>query len=426
MFITVILALFLSVIGIFLVYSASRRNFGLELAMKQVIWLGIGIVLALALARSSRRELIRYHWVLYIFGCLLLLLTLLFGVEIRGDRSWLDFGLFHVQSSEMMKPALLLTLAVVSERINRGYLTLSAGLLRLVLLFGLPTGLILLQPDIGTAMVYMGIFVFWLALIGLYRETMLLVLAGLLSSLGIMSRITQFDQPLLLLDSLIPGVLTPSTTVLWLLIGVVVLIFGIIPYVRGKRVTITGFVMIGLGSFLAGRMSLAYLATYQLERLRVFLNPYKAPMRSGYNIIQSQIALGSGGWFGQGYLNGSQSQLGFIPELWTDFVFSVAVEELGLVFGMFLITLFLILVYSAFSTAVLSGDLKGYLVCAGVASFWVIHVVLNLGVCVGLLPVVGLPLPFVSYGGSFMLTNWVMVGLLICLSGGSRASQTLG
>jgi rod shape determining protein RodA len=155
----------------------------------------------------------------------------------------------------------------------------------------------------------------------------------------------------------------------------------------------------------------------------VFLDPYQSPLRSGYNIIQSQIAVGSGGWFGQGYLQGSQSQLGFIPELWTDFIFSVAVEELGLLFGIYLITLFFLLVYSVFSAAALSKDPKGYTVCAGIGVLWMAHTAVNLGVCLGLIPVIGLPLPFTSYGGSFMLTNWLMIGLLVGLSGGTPTGR---
>jgi rod shape determining protein RodA len=392
----------------------------MELAIKQSIWTFLGVIIALVIARFPRRQLFKYHWFFYLSGCGLLVLTLLIGIQVRGDRSWIDLGLFHVQSSEIMKPALILSLAVVSERIGRGLISRSSGLLQILLLILTPVGLIALQPDFGTAVVYLGLLVLWLFAMGLYRETLLLTLSGLAGFLGILIRVIGLGSWITKYLPTLIRTIELNDLLMWIVVFGIWVVFGILPYVYNEKVSALGIASISVSFFFTGYHLVSYLAGYQVQRIKVFLDPYKAPLQTGYTVIQSQIAIGSGGWFGKGYLEGSQSQLGFIPELWTDFIFSVAIEELGLVFGLAYIGLLLILIYSVFSTAALSEDIKGYMVCSGVASFWIVHVLINLGVCVGLLPVIGLPLPFTSYGGSFMITNWVMLGLLFCVSSGGR------
>ncbi|MFB6226693.1 MAG: FtsW/RodA/SpoVE family cell cycle protein [bacterium] len=422
-FFTAVTALVLSVISVVLVYSASRRNYGAALAIRQSIYFLIGLISAFALARLSPRQIFRNHWFLYGIGIFLLVLTLFLGTSVRGDRSWIDLGLFHVQTSELMKPLLIISLAVVSEQISSGYRSLSVGLLELTLLTFTPMALVLLQPDYGTAMVYLSLFVFWLALMGLWREPMTLIVAGLAAASGMIMTVTNFSLGNLIWSGFSQSWFLVDSSMGWFVIGAMILVPAVLPYLLQSRVTVSGAFLITVGAFLAGTKTVPLLAGYQQERLRVFLDPYKAPLRSGYNVIQSQIALGSGGLFGQGYLQGTQSQLGFIPELWTDFIFSVAIEELGLLFGLLFLGLLILLVYSVFSAAALMEDWKDYYLCAGIGCVWMIHSLINLGVCVGLLPVVGLPLPFTSYGGSFLVTNWFMVGLLICVNSGFRKSS---
>ncbi len=395
----------------------------MELAVKQSVWTLLGLILAIVVARVPRRQLFKFHWLFYLVGCGLLVLTLLFGIEAGGERSWLNFSLFHVQTSEIMKPALVLSLAVVSERMSRKLLSRSVGLLQIIVLAGTPIGLIAFQPDFGTVVIYAGVLVVWLFAMGMYRESLVLSLSGLAGFGGILTRVFRIGERITkAFPALTPNV-EPDRVLVWSIVILIWCVFGILPYLRNRNVSNLGLVIIAFSFFITGYHSIAYLADYQVRRIRVFLNPYRAPLRTGYTVIQSQIAIGSGGWFGKGYLQGSQSQLGFIPGLWTDFIFSVAVEELGLVFGLAYLGLLLALIYSVFSLADLSGDVKGFMVCSGVAAIWFVHVLINLGVCVGLLPVIGIPLPFTSYGGSFTITNWVMVGLLTCVSGGGRADS---
>ncbi|MGH2656382.1 MAG: rod shape-determining protein RodA [Actinomycetota bacterium] len=159
--------------------------------------------------------------------------------------------------------------------------------------------------------------------------------------------------------------------------------------------------------------NLGIVKDYQIARLRSFLDPAADPLRAGYNLQQAEIAIGSGGLFGRGYLNGSQTNLDFVPEQHTDFVFTVVGEELGFVGAILLLALFAVLLWRGFRIALLSRDSFGTLLATGVVTMLAFQVVVNVGMTMGIMPVTGIPLPLVSYGGTAMLTNWAAVGLLL-------------
>lgn len=423
---TVISALLLSVVGLALIYSASRRVHGTGLVARQFLWLLLGLTVFGAVLMQSRARVFGYRWFLYAGGILLLALTLQYGIVVRGDRSWLNFfGLFHLQASEIMKPMVVLVLAGVAERMQLGTLERRTGLGLQVLLLAIPVGLILLQPDTGTAVVYLAFLVGWLFIQGHWRGSIALTVMGAGLALGLFLKVL-FEEHLIRLGETLA--VSPAEGVLDVLaspygppiLAAVCALVLVGPYWRGRQPTAAVMLLLFVLAGGLGYQGTSYLAGYQRQRLEVFLNPYQSPLTSGYNIIQSQIAVGSGGWFGQGWLEGSQSQLGFIPELWTDFIFSVAVEELGLLFGAFLLGLLFILIFSTFALATLAPDWRGYLTGSGVALILILHTTINVGVCVGLIPVLGLPLPFVSYGGSFLVTNWLMIGLTVVVSRPSR------
>jgi rod shape determining protein RodA len=158
---------------------------------------------------------------------------------------------------------------------------------------------------------------------------------------------------------------------------------------------------------------LGIVKAYQIARLQSFLDPAADPLRAGYNLQQAEIAIGSGGVFGRGYLNGSQTNLDFVPEQHTDFVFTVVGEELGFVGAILLLALFAVLLWRGFRIALLSRDPFGTLLATGVVTMLAFQVVVNVGMTMGIMPVTGIPLPLVSYGGTAMLTNWAAVGLLL-------------
>lgn len=418
-------ALLLSGFGILLIYSASRRVYGIELALKQSLWLAIGLLVFFVILTLTRPQVFRLRWPLYAIGLVLLLVTLQYGTTVRGDRSWLSvFGWFNIQASEPMKPLLILVLAGVAERVQLGTMTRRTGLGLQVLLLAVPVSLILMQPDMGTALVYMGFMVGWLLVQGHWRSSVGLMALGAGIVVGLFTDVLVEVSLAQWLTSIVgSGLVSPeSLSGPWVLTVLFALCVGMIgwPYVRGRELALSTAGFVFLVAVVLGYQLTPFLADYQLERLQVYLNPYQAPLTSGYNIIQSQIAIGSGGWLGQGYLNGSQSQLGFIPELWTDFVFSVAVEELGFLLAGLMLSLLFVLIYSTFALATLAPDWHGYLTGAGVALVWILHTVVNLGVCVGLIPVLGLPLPFLSYGGSFLVTNWFMLGVVLVITRPTR------
>ncbi|MGH2675554.1 MAG: rod shape-determining protein RodA [Actinomycetota bacterium] len=179
---------------------------------------------------------------------------------------------------------------------------------------------------------------------------------------------------------------------------------------RGRHILILVGVAV-FGAVIA--FNLGIVKEYQLDRLRSFLDPAADPLRAGYNLEQAQIAIGSGGLFGRGFLNGSQTNLDFVPEQHTDFVFTVVGEELGFVGAALLLALFAVLLWRGFRIALLSRDSFGTLLAAGVVTMLAFQVFVNVGMTMGIMPVTGIPLPLVSYGGTAMLTNWVAVGLLL-------------
>ena len=162
------------------------------------------------------------------------------------------------------------------------------------------------------------------------------------------------------------------------------------------------------------------LAPYQQRRLLVFLDPSADPRASGYHVLQSQVAIGSGGWFGKGYTLGTQKRLAFLPAQHTDFIFSVVGEELGFIGVTVALTLFLLLFLRVVRVASRANDSFGSLVAFGLGASWFVHVLVNIGMTLNLMPITGIPLPFFSYGGSFMLASWLAIGVLLRISSEGR------
>ncbi|MGM0380385.1 MAG: rod shape-determining protein RodA [bacterium] len=412
---SVIVALILSVIGIFLIYSATRRVYGYEMALRQMIWIFIGLSGAIIINYFSRRQLYRSSALLYFGGIILLITTLFMGVNIRGERSWLDLGLFHIQPAEILKLFSLMLLAVVAKKYSREKLSRlqCIGLSGLILFF--PFLIILIKGDTGTALIYFLFFIGWLFILGFWREGLFFVLAAAGGIGGLLGRIV-FPAKFGWLVGILTSQVSTGVVIFWIIItGLLIYFAGVVYRISGKM-PVSAMVVVALVCLVAGGAIFNYLPDHQRGRLEIYVNPARSPLDSGYHVTQARIAVGAGGLFGQGYLQGTQSQLGFIPELWTDFIFTLAIEELGLTLGFIILLLFGLLVYGTLSTAVFAENWWDFYVCSGVALIWMLHIMINLGFSLELLPVVGLPLPYVSYGGSFMVTNWLALGLVIALS----------
>ncbi len=347
-------ALTLSIVGALLVWSATRprlADVGADpqaFLRRHLINLAIGLVLCGLVAVVDHRMLRAYAPIIYIGSCLGLVAVLLIGVTINGAHSWIVVGGgFQLQPSEFAKVALVVGMAmVISERRTQEYHNHSADVPLVLALAAVPLGLVMLQPDAGTAMV----FVF--------------TIFGVLGVAGVSAR--------------------------WLL----------------------GLVLAGVLVAVAA-VQLHMLQGYQLDRFKVFANPDANTQGAAYNVTQARIAIGAGGLFGTGLFHGTQTNGKFVPEQQTDFVFTVAGEELGFAGAGGIILLFCVLLWRALQLAARSPDLFGRLVATGVASWFAFQTFINIGMTLGITPVTGLPLPFVSYGGSSMFANWMAIGLLL-------------
>lgn len=315
--------------------------------MKQLVWLGGGLLLVLLICCFDYRHLEHFAIHGYVVTIGMLLFVLLMGKTSMGATRWIHLGFFNLQPSEVIKIVMILLLARIFGRTAQpeGYSFSELWLPALLLL--LPFGLILKQPDLGTALMLVFIALSMLIFAGLRRGTTL--------GLGFL------------------GVLTAVLG--W---------FG--------------------------------LHDYQKNRILTFLNPESDPLGSGYHIIQSKIAVGSGGFLGKGFLQGTQSQLSFLPERHTDFAFSVFAEEWGFIGCSLLLLGYMFLIFWGIYISRRAADRYGMFLALGVTAmiFW--HIVVNLGMVIGLLPVVGVPLPLFSYGGTSMITTMVGVGLLMNVS----------
>ncbi|GAA1144533.1 rod shape-determining protein RodA [Ornithinicoccus hortensis] len=343
-------ALGLSLVGAVLVWSATHHTVGPALAVRHLINTTIGLGLALVLVRTDVRWLrAAAPWV-YLAGLAGLLLVLSpLGVTVNGSRSWIHLpGGFSLQPAELSKIALVIGLAMIlAEGRDRQRPPRAREVLTAWVLAGIPIGLILLQPDLGTALV---------------------------------------------LGFLTIGVVAASGAA------------------RGWTVAAVAGVVAAVWAALA----VPLLEDYQVDRLLAFLDPELDPEGIGYQTRQVRLAIGSGGWEGAGLGEGLQTQGGFIPYQYTDFIFSVAGEELGFWGAAGLVALLGFLIVRALWVALHSEDRFGRLVAVGVASWFAFQTFQNIGMNLGVMPVTGLPLPFLSYGGSSMFACWLAIGLLAC------------
>ncbi len=366
---------------------------------RQVVWLGLGIVGATIAFRVSPRML---EWVtpaVYTAALVLLGVTLLFGTgggTAAGAKSWLALGGIRLgQPVEFAKIGAILMLARHLAAIREPPTTL-AGLLPAVAIVGVPFVLVGLQPDLGSALVFLGVLfamLFWMGV----RPWLLLVLASPLISLLLAFHVVTWGVWIVML----------SLVLLWAR-----------PYVLEG-------VLAWLGNVAMGVLALELwkgLAPYQQNRLLSFLNPELDPRATGWHIIQSKVAIGSGGILGKGFAEGTQKRLAFLPEQHTDFIFSVLGEEFGFLGVLAVLGLFVVLLFVFIRVAQRAVDGYSSLVVAGIVGMFITHILVNVGMTVGLMPIVGIPLPFFSYGGSFLLTCCVAVGLALRVAWDSRLS----
>ncbi|MDR2672800.1 MAG: rod shape-determining protein RodA [Coriobacteriales bacterium] len=346
-------------LGLLAVWSATKSTTAYSFN-RQLIGVGVGVVVAVALWRFDYRKLSNLVFPLLAVCVILILSPLLpvIGVMVNGARSWVSLFGQQIQPGELAKIVYILYMAALLAR-YRGRVDSGLEYLKCFALMMLPVFAIMLQPDMGTGMV---LFVIGMAV---------------LFSAGANRR--------------------------WLLITVGVML----------ALVVLALLLDGALDSLVG--SDVFIRDYQKNRLLVFVDASLDPGGAGYNLQQAQIAIGSGGLFGKGLGNATQSSLGFLPAAPTDFIFCVFAEEFGLFGSLALIALYALLMFLVLRVAFYAFDLYGTLIITGILGMWIFQVLENIGMTCGLMPITGIPLPFFSYGSSFMLVNFVALGLVLSI-----------
>ncbi len=357
---------------------------------------GFGVVLALLITRSNYQNLLRFHWYLYGANIAMLLAVMVLGSSAKGAQRWIYIGPFNFQPSEFAKIALIITLAAVLQQRQVKYLSEFVKTLFITIP---PWLLVFIQPDLGSSLVF-GV-----------------IALGMLYWAG-----ANPGWLLLLASPLVAAILYAVYQPLWVLwAGLMALTaWRTLPWPKISALVALG---INVGFGFLGVVFWNVLKDYQKERLIMFLDPEKDALGAGYHLIQSRIAIGAGGFWGQGITQGTQTQLNFIPEQHTDFIFSAIGEECGF-FGCFLLILtFWYLCWRILKIANTSRDNFGSLLVIGVLSMIVFQVVVNIGMNVGIAPVTGIPLPWISYGRSALLKNFISIGLIESVAAARRSSR---
>lgn len=387
----------LSTIGIIAIYSATQGpvsqflpDFIQQNFYKQLAWVAISLFILIGVQLISPRTFIQLSYALYALGIVLMLLTLAFGTEVNGAKSWLRFGPINIQSSEFMKIATILATAnYLTSRRDISAENVRYALIS-VLIIAIPTVLVLLQNDLGTALIFLTLIPVMLFWSGLPYGVSLFIIS--------------------------PAIIAYLAVIEWYYGAIAVIILSGIIFFIQRRVwlTITSLVT-GLLTVSGVQLALTQiLKPHQIARIAAFTNPSYDPTGAGWNVIQAKTAIGSGGLTGKGFLEGTQTQLKFLPEQWTDFVFCVIGEEFGFIGAAIVICTFLFLFIRLLNMAGNHKHPFAQLVTVSVAAVFFIHFFINVGSASALLPVIGLPLPFVSYGGSAFIANTIM--LAICLN----------
>ena len=399
----VTVGLLLSIYGIAIVYSAGQTDILTGVAKlwrNQLIWFCVALGAAYGVSRCSVRLLDWLTWPMYFVTIAMLLLLLFIGKgagTAASSKSWLAIGGFRIgQPSELAKITVVLAMAKVLSAFKEPPKSL-LELWKPALVVGIPWALIMKQPDLGTGIVFVGFAFAMLFWAGVSWPLLVLVASP------VVSLILAFNT---------------SIWGAWFLL-LVALVLWYKPYMYEGIFLVVMNVVFGVVS----RQLWEKLAPYQQKRLLVFINPNIDPRLSGYHVIQSQIAIGSGGWFGKGYTLGTQKRLAFLPAQHTDFIWAVVGEELGFIGVTLGIALFALLFLRVTKIAERANDSFSSLVAFGLLASWFVHVVENMGMTLNLMPITGIPLPFFSYGGSFMLASWMAVGILLRISAEGRGGR---
>ena len=345
----------------------------------------LGLVLTMAIARWRYQSLLRWHWLIYILTNVSLIAVMVAGVSAKGAQRWIGVAGFNVQPSEFAKIAMVITLAaLLHDRDGADLKTV----LRTLAITALPWGLVFLQPDLGTSLVFGVMVITMLYWANAKTAWLVLMVSPLFSAI--------------LYHVYLPGWL------LWVLS-----VMGVAWLTLPSRVVATlSALIVNLGAVELGNFFWSLLKDYQKARLIMFLDPEQDPLGGGYHLIQSRIAIGAGRLWGRGWERGTQTQLDFIPEQHTDFIFSAVGEEFGFVGCILLLLAFWLVCIRLVWIASTARDNFGSLLAIGVLAIIAFQTIVNISMTIGLAPITGIPLPWMSYGRSSLISSFISLGLV--------------
>lgn len=376
--------LLIVIIGLMSIYSSTLNIPSLHVNFyKQLVFALVGVIASLIIYYLPLKIFSLVSLPFYIFSILLLIIVLFLGKQVSGNQAWINIGFFSLQPSEISKFAVILLLSNIYSKRNFNINSIK-GFLTVAVIITIPALLIILQKDLGTAIVFFSIFIFGLFWNGLSGFSVFVlispIIVGAASLLGF-----------------IP-----------LLISLIVVVMALFYFKRELFLSL-GIVALNLSAAVLIELSFYILSPHQINRIKNFLDPDFDPLGSGYNALQAKVAVGSGGLFGKGFLAGSQTQLKFIPAQWTDFIFCVVGEEFGFIGSIIVLILYFILISRLLYIARTTDSIFRSSVMIMIVSVFLTHIFINVGMTIGLVPVIGIPLPLMSYGGSALVTNMMMI-----------------
>ena len=417
-FIIVLAVLCLISFGVRYIYSSGFSSDGVNTSseyIKQIVWAISGFGLMTMIILIDYKYFFELSFYIY-GGCILLLfITLLLGNKVNGARSWLGIGGFGIQPSEFAKLGTIIALSSFCSKNKKNLRTLSV-FLRALMIPTVPMLLILAQPDMGTALVYIPIFLFITLMAGT-KIRYLFFLVALGTMMILFTIIPVWSGYVLKQETFMVSIFSNQSLLLIILTACILIVIlsatGWFLFKKSSYYWLCYSFIILSGSLLMSIAVQKVLKTYQIMRLVVFLDPSVDPKGAGWNILQSLTAVGSGGLTGKGFLQGTQSHYHYLPQQSNDFIFSIIAEESGFLGCMIIFACFLVIILRGFIIAASSKDSFGSFLAIGIIAMFFFHFVVNIGMAMGIMPITGIPLLFLSYGGSSLWTSMMAVGILI-------------
>ncbi|MBD2299388.1 rod shape-determining protein RodA [Nostoc sp. FACHB-190] len=368
-------------------------------------WLvaGIGSFIALFLARIRYENLLQWHWITYGLTNLSLIAVMVAGTSAKGAQRWISVAGFNVQPSEFAKIGIIITLAALLHKRTASSLD---NVFRALAITAVPWALIFLQPDLATSLIFGAIVLGMLYWANANPGWLILFISPVISAI-LFSIYWPLSEPIILFKELALGPLGVVWSFAMAIVG-----WQTLPWRRFGLGALGSWILNICGGELGVFAWNHVLKEYQKDRLTVFINPDHDPLGAGYHLIQSRIAIGAGEIWGWGLFKGPMTQLNFVPEQHTDFIFSAVGEEFGFVGCLVVLFVFCLICFRLLHVAQTAKDNFGSLLAIGVLSMIVFQLIVNVGMTVGLAPVAGIPLPWMSYGRSAMLTNFIALGIV--------------